>query len=118
MIQDESEQSNESNAPKEPLSSENASAAGELSPLTDPDLRPVGRCFNELNRVRQLTQQARTVNAQLQDALTAFWVCRDAAKTVAGIAPANHYRGLYQASIFDSLADQVQQLESMIENFQ
>ena len=118
MTQDESGQLSESSAPKEPSSSESTSAAGVSVSMTDPDLRPVGRCFNELNRVRELTQQARAVNAQLQDALTAFWACRDAAKTVAGVPPANHYRGLYQASIFDTLADQITQLESMVENFQ
>ena len=127
MNQGENEQSNGQSTGTESSSSANTSAVGALSPLADPPevqeyidehSRPVGRCFNERNRVKELIAQARAVQAALKAANADYWACRDAAQVAAGIAPANHYRGLFVAATFESIAGRLTELESLIENFQ
>lgn len=118
MTTDENEQLSELTSGTESQSSESTSQDGTLSAPPDVDTRPIGACYNELQAVKAAGLALRAAVENAKAANARFWACRDAAKTVGGIAPANHYRGLYQASIFDSLADQITQLESMIENFQ
>ena len=118
MTQDESGQSSELTPATASESNESMSPAGTSSAPPDIDERPIGACHLEMLEIKAAVAAVRAANARAQAALAKFWACRDAAKTVAGVPPANHYRGLYQASIFDSLADQIQQLANMIENFQ
>ena len=118
MTMDESGQLSESTSGTESQLSENTSQAGTSSAPPDVDTRPIGACYNELQAVKAAGLALRTAVENAKAANARFWACRDAAKTVAGVPPASHYRGLYQASIFDTLADQITQLENMIENFQ
>lgn len=88
---------------------------GGLLPLTaDPDLRPIGRCYNELNRLRQLTQQMRALNAELDAASAAFWACRDAATAAVGIAPASQVYSQAVASASKAIGQQLSDIETVI----
>ena len=117
MTADESEQLSGLTPATESESSVSTSQGGTLSAPPDIDEKPIGACHLEMLEIKAAVAAMRAAKARLEAASAAFWRCRDAAKTVGGIAPANHYRGLYQASIFDGLNDQITQLESMIENF-
>ena len=79
MTQDESEQLSESTLGTESQSSESTSLDGKQSPPSDPDTKPIGRCYNELQEVKAAAQAMRTANARAQAALAKFWACRDAA---------------------------------------
>lgn len=61
------------------FSNESTSQDGISQQQPDIDTRPVGRCFNEAKRLKNLITQAQAVDAAMKDALTAFWACRDAA---------------------------------------
>ena len=88
---------------------------GGLLPLTaDPDLRPIGRCYNELNRLRQLTQQMRALNAELDAASAAFWACRDAATAAVGTAPASQVYSQAVASASKAIGQQLSDIETVI----
>ena len=69
-------------------SSSNASTSqdGDSQQQPDIDTRPVGRCYNEAKRLKNLVAQAKAVDAAMRDALTAFWACRDAASAEAHAA--------------------------------
>jgi hypothetical protein len=66
------------------ISPESAGSNGPTFP-EDPDTRPIGRCYPQLVRVKQLAEQLRSIHAALGDAIAVLGECRAAAR-VAGAA--------------------------------
>jgi hypothetical protein len=103
MTADESGQLSESSAQTDSGLSGNASPAGSSQPPQEGDQvdineRPVGRCHNERNRLIALVKQAREIESAIQDALTAYWDCRDAASAEIGAKISQSTRRLAQAT--------------------
>lgn len=109
MTQDESESLSGLSAQTESLQNESTSPDGVSSQATDPDLKPIGRCFNELNRLRAAAKALSAANAEVEAASAAFWACRDAAME------AMHTRQQFECLTFKAIAPRVEDLESMIE---
>ena len=93
----------------------NTSQDGDLRQQPDIDTRPVGRCFNELTRLKNLIKQARAVDAAMQDALTAFWRCRDATDETPADDVLQGLRDFNRAQIFDSRAELLDRIKGYTE---
>ena len=66
------------------ISPESGDWSGPVFP-EDPDNRPIGRCYPQAQRVRQLAEQLRSIHAALGDAIAVLGECRANAR-VAGAA--------------------------------
>ena len=65
--------------------------SGELSgiELSDPDSRPVGRCYPEAREVERLIKELRSIHAALGNAVAALGECRVAAQAPGAAADAS-----------------------------
>jgi len=115
MTADENAQS--SGLTSETQSSSNASTSqdGDSQQQPDIDTRPVGRCYNEAKRLKNLIAQARAVDAAMQDALTAFWRCRDATDETPADDVLQGLRDFNRAQIFDSRAELLDRIKGYTE---
>ena len=112
---DESGQSSGLTSGAQLSSNANTLQDGNSQQQPDIDTRPVGRCYNEAKRLKDLINQARAVDAAMREALTAFWACRDAAEETRAEAALQGLRQLHQAQIFDTRKKLLDRIEGYTE---
>ena len=119
---DESGPSSESTPEMTPFLNESTLQGGDSSLPPDIDTRPVGRCHNEMKRLKALIASARTVDLAMREALTAFWACRDAAAAEAYAArqepfktPLTATRMRLLESVFDGRESYLMWVERQLE---
>ena len=112
MTADESGQLSGLTSETPSFSNESTSQDGISQQQPDIDTRPVGRCFNEAKRLKDLVAQAKAVDLAMRDALTAFWACRDAA---AADAYAARQKLTLLESVFDGRASYLSWVEVQLE---
>ena len=114
MTTDESGQLSELTPATASELSENTLPVGASSAPPDVDERPIGACHLEMLEIKAAVAAMRAAKSRLEAASAAFWACRDAAQTAAGIVPVNQFRTEFLAFAFETIGQNVASIENLI----